>query len=619
MKGKGFLDLSDGKLVGKGLSALANSQAGRNELIALFGGRENLPSSIMRHRRPRMDKEVDSPATDRSYTKTCKFQSSGGLAKLPKSVKKNFDCSGKGSEGALSTFPQNIGRTIALLYSEPGQTVFDPFCVTPDTWIITESGMKHIENVTTSDLVLTHKGRYRKVSDVMQRRVKEKVTRLRVAGAPPLRITKDHLVLVIRTVACTYYSNRHKVALPSCSHCKSGSSYQRVKKGAVNYRGYRVRKCYQPWLGYKAEWVRAGDVRPGDYMLFPTSGEQKPVDSIPLAKYALLPRDFDLSVPVSSDSMWMLGMYVAEGHVGGGTGLTWTVGSHEHAYAQKIARIGRRCFRCRLKVRSRPDSNVYDVHGTKSTAARFLLDHFGHLAPNKRLPHWLMELPLSFQAAFLKGYVQGDGHVLPADAPGGEGVIVVSTSPHLAGQTKVLFARQGIASSVSVRSPNTIAVNDKWGIQSKHDAWRIQVTGSGVPNAHLLLGVVGRRKKHYSSYSFAHDGYIAYRVLSVGETPYSGMVYNLSVEEDESYTTLQGVVHNCGHNSRAELVIRTGRHYTGCDLSAEFMQFNRKRAAELREEFPKARIVLHEGDSRKVPVESNSHDFTLTSPPPTTT
>lgn len=70
-----------------------------------------------------------------------------------------------------------------------------------------------------------------------------------------------------------------------------------------------------------------------------------------------------------------------------------------------------------------------------------------------------------------------------------------------------------------------------------------------------------------------------------------------------------------GHNSRMDLVVKAGRHYVGCDLSTEFMRTNRIRAKQLREKYPDINIRLHHTDSRKVPVESDSAQFTITSPP----
>lgn len=71
-----------------------------------------------------------------------------------------------------------------------------------------------------------------------------------------------------------------------------------------------------------------------------------------------------------------------------------------------------------------------------------------------------------------------------------------------------------------------------------------------------------------------------------------------------------------GHNSRMQLVVKEGRHYTAYDVSERFMQFNKKRAEQLRNLFPSAKITLHQHDSREQKhTKSNTGDFTLTSPP----
>jgi DNA modification methylase len=70
-----------------------------------------------------------------------------------------------------------------------------------------------------------------------------------------------------------------------------------------------------------------------------------------------------------------------------------------------------------------------------------------------------------------------------------------------------------------------------------------------------------------------------------------------------------------GHNSRMDLCVKAGRNYIGCDLSKDFMEFNRRRADILRKRFPKAEIQLHHCDSRKQPIADSVGDFTLTSPP----
>lgn len=119
----------DGPTEGKSIKALLKSRAKRNALIALFGGKDNLPSSIMK-----ADRTSDTNRErDDSYSDGRKYSDTGILSNNPldrktKHLKGAFTLSGQGVRfGALSVFPQNICKSMVLLYSEPGQVVVDPF------------------------------------------------------------------------------------------------------------------------------------------------------------------------------------------------------------------------------------------------------------------------------------------------------------------------------------------------------------------------------------------------------------------------------------------------------------------------------------------------------------
>jgi len=77
-----------------------------------------------------------------------------------------------------------------------------------------------------------------------------------------------------------------------------------------------------------------------------------------------------------------------------------------------------------------------------------------------------------------------------------------------------------------------------------------------------------------------------------------------------------------GHNSRFEIAFENFRHYTGFDISSEFMQYNRiikkqllKKQTIDNKKLPT--ITLYEIDSRKINeiIEPNSFDFCFSSPP----
>jgi DNA modification methylase len=122
---------------GKTIESLEESQKVRAEFLADFGC---VPESILVH--DMSDRAIDLQVEDggRDYV-----QSTNRTAKELKNVsmRKAFEISGRtcrGKGGGLSRFPQNVGRLILKLYTQRGDTVFDPFCVSGDTLISLPEG-----------------------------------------------------------------------------------------------------------------------------------------------------------------------------------------------------------------------------------------------------------------------------------------------------------------------------------------------------------------------------------------------------------------------------------------------------------------------------------------------
>ncbi len=102
---------------GKNVDSLAYSRKRRKEVLDLFGG--EIPQSIMRaERRPR---EKDADLASGTYGET-------GYKGDALEITSHFGLSSHGvRNGALSTFPQNIGRMVLRLYAQSGDTIVDPF------------------------------------------------------------------------------------------------------------------------------------------------------------------------------------------------------------------------------------------------------------------------------------------------------------------------------------------------------------------------------------------------------------------------------------------------------------------------------------------------------------
>src|SRR5215471_9655020 len=107
--------------VAKTLEDLAKSKEARQQIAEQLGG--DIPTSILRHNST--DKAMDLLVEQhgRSYTNT------GFAADNPDHPHAHlFKNSGMDVRcGALSRFPQNVGRILLRLYTRRGQTVVDPF------------------------------------------------------------------------------------------------------------------------------------------------------------------------------------------------------------------------------------------------------------------------------------------------------------------------------------------------------------------------------------------------------------------------------------------------------------------------------------------------------------
>lgn len=113
---------------GKTVAAFLASGDATNETLRLFGGRQWLPCSVMKHQRTPADDDDAAISGGRRYTEQLPEYNASGMATARDGAVKSMHRMNQGSlNGALSRFPQQIGRTVVLLYAETGDVVVDPF------------------------------------------------------------------------------------------------------------------------------------------------------------------------------------------------------------------------------------------------------------------------------------------------------------------------------------------------------------------------------------------------------------------------------------------------------------------------------------------------------------
>lgn len=339
-------------------------------------------------------------------------------------------------------------------------------CFIDNTLVLTSKGFIPIAELVIGDLVLTHKGRWRKVTAIGS--TESQTLAVKARGIETIT-TANHPFFTTKRFFC--YRNGAK--------CRAFG---------------------------QNEWVEAGRLNNDHFLL------------------NILPPEVEATI--DNETLWLLGRYVADGYLQerkdrpSGGSVTFCIGkakldiflSHLDKYHSNTQEE-RTAFKCRIT----------------NNALYFLCKEFKKGAEGKELPSWILALPEHQARIFLDGYLSGDGSIFKG------GVRATTVSKKLAFCLMILFQRvfKTVPSiHFSARANKTIIegreVNQK-------NTYTVQT--SVTPS--------------FKTINFVKDEYGCFQVKSVKTTGNREKVYNISVEEDESYTANGAIVHNCQGNSVA--------------------------------------------------------------------
>ena len=361
-----------------------------------------------------------------------------------------------------------------------------PECLPHDALIYTAHSIRKAFQQPISE-VLTHEGRYQKVSENLKRHYEGDMMSIKVGYSNiPLRLTPEHPVL-----AATDVRHRQKDVWRNM-----GIAYNQIS------------------------WVPASQLTDRDFVAFPRLAE---VEDIPL---------------ITPDLAELFGWYLAEGcYYEGKRSRTaeFTVGRHEKAYADKIALLLKSVFGYDARIRLARTA-LHIAFYSKWYAPIF--SEFGIGSHTKRLPRWALYLPIDKQHRMLEAMFRGDGSV------GRYGITYATVSANLGLELRLLLFRLGYLHNVSRRT---------------HKASKIE--GRNIPSGQLYtIGISGDSAREFArNTGLSYDGgkvttgnhgwvtpkYVMLPIISLKREAFKGWVYNWHVPGDESYVTVNGVVHNC--------------------------------------------------------------------------
>ena len=158
---------------------------------------------------------------------------------------------------------------------------------------------------------------------------------------------------------------------------------------------------------------------------------------------------------------------------------------------------------------------------------------FGTSAYTKCIPEFVFNLPKNIQTAFLEGYTNGDGCYIEMS----DEYSLSTISPCLA------FGLQRLITSIYQTSV-TVRISDN---NRYHE-----IDGREIKSNYPLYTILFKKGLRKQSVAHIQNNILWTQVKSVIETDRIETVYNIEVEEDNSYTVNNCIVHNCTYWSIAQ-------------------------------------------------------------------
>ena len=372
-----------------------------------------------------------------------------------------------------------------------------PGCVLPDTTIHCNPSAKQIQEVSVGERVLGRDGRFHKVSEIISHIHRGKMFKIVTKCFGETFATPEHPILVVK-------------------------------------RSDRNKKLHN--TGYDAVWKRADEVEEKDYLIYPIQKEQEDRNYVDvdyrLPKKDTVSKEMPLKIPMDADFLRLMGYYIAEGYVHDREiGFAFHVDEVE--FLQDVKETMMRVFG--LKGVTRAKGKGITVTFYSAPLGRLFVEWFGNRAYNKKIPHFAMLLSVHKQAELIKGLWRGDGWV----SPGQRRANFKTVSKTLCEQVKTLMLRQWIVPVISVMKAS--------GIHRK--SYSLQVVSDR--DFAVLCKVLGREHEPVPHIgkppsSVLGPDYVLIPIKKIESFDYNGPVFNLEVDDVNSYVSENAILHNCG-------------------------------------------------------------------------
>lgn len=409
-------------------------------------------------------------------------------------------------------------------------------CCVKSTKISTSTGRKDIETILNGEYILTHQGKFEKVTHTMIRSIDEDVYSIYTTmnGSTPVTLTKEHPVFIL-------------------------------KREAVLKNGKKILEKFDP---NNCQWIKAGELTTSDYVVHPVNFSEisrglpnEGLRYLTTTNY-LNPNNIIIDnamvyrngrsfgkdrtihpncspipwrIALTEDFLRFLGLYIAEGWCGHNTDknkgrVSFSFHSDELEYHEVVQRTMKTIFHQDTQINDyQTDGREYrhTIECSNTLCSELFNGLFGTGSHNKHLPDFSWQLSKKQRLALIRGIFEGDGCFYNDQSS--PSLSLSSVSECLIDEVMLLLRSVGTNGCKQTK---------------KNRGYLISIKGEQLNELHFIKNATYEADKRKVAFSVKNKDHIFLPIKRIEKHRHVGMVYNLEVEHDNSYVT-DFIVHNC--------------------------------------------------------------------------
>ncbi len=397
-------------------------------------------------------------------------------------------------------------------------------CTKSGTKIITDEGLCEIETIGCGTKILTHKGRWKQVTSTRNRYTEEPIYEISsTLNEDIISLTGEHPCLVLPRQMTMRADKKDKAK----------------------------------FIPENCEWLTPTEINIGDYLVMPLNfGQQNPniflmecdttryLNNVIIKNDKIyskgrnrsgtefqhpLSRPISTALPLHKDFLQFLGFYISEGCSKTSTGqITFSFHSSEIEYHDIVTNVLQKYFQLSAIVLSSTDDRKYrHVISCNNVLLNTMLANMcGRGSHNKHLPDFTWKMNNNQIKHLLYGVFCGDGSFYnPKSSPS---LSLSTVSQQLADEVVLALRMVGISPCKQ---------------NKKRRGYVVSIKGNQLNELNEIKGACFSGDIKERSVRTTTHTYLPIKKITQKE--FAGYVYNLEVQDDNSYTTNCFTVHNC--------------------------------------------------------------------------